>query len=70
MSVQPRRRRRLVEKGGVEAFEVRVVQWFDSDGKSWTSVDVTAPEGHSTPERVETLGALEMAKHIVWEEEQ
>lgn len=68
MSTQPKRRRRLVEKGGVEAFESRVVQWFDSEGRSWTSVETTVPEGHTEPELVESLGALEMAKHIVVEQ--
>lgn len=67
MEASPRRRKRLVEKGGVEAFEIRVVVWFDGDGRSWTSLEVSTPEGHGDPHLVEMIGALEVAKASILE---
>lgn len=60
--MKAKRRRRLVERGGLECFEIRIVCWFDSEGQQWTSVEVTAPEGSSEPQLGETLGAIEMGK--------
>lgn len=56
------RRRRLVESGGVEMFEVRVVQWFAEDGRMWTSVETSTPDGPGPVPLHEAVGALEVAK--------
>jgi hypothetical protein len=63
------RRRRLVEKGGVEMFEVRIVQWFDRDGRQWTSVETTTPDGPTAIPLHEALGAMEVAKLSLMEDE-
>jgi hypothetical protein len=60
----PRRRRKLVERGGVEMFEIRVVQWFDEHGKSWTSYEVTTPDKGMSPSLIEVLGALQAAASL------
>jgi hypothetical protein len=59
------RRKRLVEKGGVEIFEVRVVQWFDTEGRVWSSVETSTPDGPGPVPLHEAVGALEVAKAIL-----
>lgn len=61
MKAKPRRRR-LVEKGGVEMHEIRVVTWFDEDGRCWSSVETSTPDGPCSIPLHEALGALEVAK--------
>ena len=65
MSKPKPRRVRLVEKGGVEMFEIRVVQWFDNTGRMWTSVETSTPEGPTAIPMHEALGALEVAKGVL-----
>jgi hypothetical protein len=62
MTAKPGRFKRLVEKGGVECFQIRICVWFDSNGRQWTTHDVTVPEGNGSAHLAETLGALEVAK--------
>jgi hypothetical protein len=64
MSVPARRRIKLVEGRGVEVFEVRVTLWFDDNGRPWTSLDITDPDGPTTPMLHEVLGVLDMAREI------
>lgn len=68
MAEKPARFKRLVEKGGVECFQIRICVWFDSEGRQWTTHDVTVPEGNGPAHLVETLGALEVAKASIIED--
>lgn len=68
MKAKPRRRK-LVEKGGVEMFEVRIVQWFDQDGRQWTSVETSTPDGPGPVPLHEALGAMEVAKTTLMRED-
>ena len=57
------RRAVLVEKGGLEVFEVRVVVWIAPDGAQWVSTEVTTPRPNDTePEPVIVVGAVELGK--------
>lgn len=56
---------RMVEGNGVECFEVRIQQWFDTDGVAWTSAEVTVPEGHSLPQTHEVWGSMMMSLGLV-----
>jgi hypothetical protein len=69
MAPKPKhRRQRLVDKGGVECFEVRIVAWFASDGRQYTSHEVTTPDGNNAPMLNELLGAIEVAKAGILED--
>lgn len=50
------RRKRLVPVDAVQAFEVRIVHWFDANGEAWISADVIYP--HRMPPRHEVLGVI------------
>lgn len=57
------RRKKLVERGGLEVFEIRLVQWISKDGKFWTSPEITTPDPtDGRPALVEVLGAMELGK--------
>lgn len=59
------KRRRLVEPGGVEMFEIRISQWFDADGQPWHTAVVHVPEGNDYPPVHEAWGALTRAFRLV-----
>lgn len=59
------KRKRLVEKGGVPMFEVRIAQWFDTDGRPWHTADVVIPEGHDYPPVHEAWGAMHVGFELV-----
>lgn len=59
------RRRRLVGKGGVEMFEIRIVQWFDKDGGTWHTAEVRVPEGYDYPPVHEAWGAMHRGFELV-----
>jgi hypothetical protein len=68
-----KRRRQLVRKGGIEIFELRIVQWLNGAGEVITSVEATLPEGQvpegevdDLPSLGDLMGALELAKYQVF----
>ena len=63
-----RRRTRLVKEGGVEAFELRATLWFDEEGKSFVTLDITDPDGPTDPGMHEILGVLALAADMAKEQ--
>lgn len=43
---EPVRRENLVEPGGVECYEIRIVHWFDENAKEYDSWEITDPYGN------------------------
>lgn len=62
-----KRYKRLVDKDGVEMFEIRIVQWFDQNGKTWASYEVMTPPGAQEPGLSVKLGSLELVKAMILE---
>lgn len=64
--MKPKARRvRLVEKGGVEMHEIRIVRWFDTTGRVWTSVETSTPDGPTSIDLHEALVALRAAETVL-----
>lgn len=65
-----RNRLRLVPKEGVEIFEVRIVLYFDGDGKRQVAVVVSTPDEPELDEvdTVELEGALQRGALVLREE--
>ena len=48
----------MTEGEGVEMFEIRIAQWFNSEGRTWHQAEVVVPEGYDYPEVHEAWGAM------------